>query len=115
MSHLRLLLALRNRNWSTRTRLLGRQERGGEKSIHTAREAEPPRREEGWALRIGVRFRIRIRIQIRVRVWAIVIELGFGIGLGLRGEYDAKRGLYRANALGVGEVSTCGRWCLGVH
>ena len=32
----------------TRTRLLGRHERGGERSTNTAREDGPPRREEGW-------------------------------------------------------------------
>ena len=33
----------------TRTRLLGQQEKGGERSTQRAREAGPPRREEGWA------------------------------------------------------------------
>ena len=48
-SGLALRLGNCNCNWLTRTRLLGRQERVGERSRGGVREAGPPRRGEGWA------------------------------------------------------------------
>ena len=45
----------------TTTRLLGQQESRGERSTHTAREAAPPRREEGWAPGNGTRVRVKVR------------------------------------------------------